>query len=125
MPISVETGQGHFKVIHGQGPPKNLLSVHGFAVEALFTYTAPILLPLNSLIFVLFCSVYAGSQQARIRTWLYVPSTPPSSVLALLPALDLPLWPVHSQEGSPRERHLFSQTKNASHKSTPKGCAFF
>lgn len=40
------------------------------------------------------------SKGARIRTWLYVPSTPHSFVLVLMPALDLPFWPVQSQEGS-------------------------
>lgn len=65
-----------------------------------FTFLPAVFLP-NSIFFFWFVlHMQEVSKGARIRTWLYVPSTPHSFVLVLMPALDLPFWPVQSQEGS-------------------------
>lgn len=57
-----------------------------------------------------------------IRTGVRVQSTLYAFVLVLLPALDLPLWPVQSQEG--RERQLSARVKLPLTKAYPTAVLF-
>lgn len=89
LPISVETGpfQGHFKVIHRQGPPKNPLSVRCFVVEAPFTYMSPSLFPTQLSNF-LFCFVLHMQEVRELgleHGCMYNPHLLPLSLFYCLP----------------------------------------